>query len=237
MSTPPKEKTPKGRTALPYQKEFINFMVSSGGLQFGEFTTKSGRQTPYFINTGRFDHGATITMLGRYYAMHVINQRFEGIDVIFGPAYKGVPLAVACTSSLFTDYNKNVGFAFNRKESKEHGEKGAIIGRLEKGDSVLIVEDVVTAGTTLREIIPVLKAFDVEIAGVIVSVDRCERGTSDTSAIVELSKSLEVKISPIVTIYDIIAYLSQENSSGIRLTPELQEKIQAYLKLYGAKSD
>lgn len=219
-----------------YQRNFIDFLVQSEVLTFGTFTTKSGRQTPYFINTGNFNSGSRITAAGRYYASHIVAIGLSDVDTIFGPAYKGVPLAVATASSLCADHAIDVGFSFDRKEEKSHGDQGNIVGhQLENDCRVLLVEDVITAGTTFRRLIPFLRQIcPIEFTGIVIAVDRCERGNTSLSAIDELKVSLGIPIFPIVTIYDICTYLSVDNSSGIVLSPALRDRLDAYLNEYGA---
>jgi orotate phosphoribosyltransferase len=218
-----------------YQQEFIDFLIHSEVLTFGAFTTKSGRETPYFINTGNFNSGPRIAAAGRYYANHIVEKGLSAIDTVFGPAYKGIPLAVATATALCTDHGIDVGFSFDRKEEKAHGDKGQIVGRqLEAGQRMVLVEDVITAGTTFRSIIPLIQGIaPVEFAGIVISVDRCERGTGAASAIDELSETMGIPIFPIVTIHDIRAYLSASNASGLTLSSGLQDRIDAYLAAYG----
>ncbi len=219
-----------------YQKKFIDFLVQSGALTFGDFTTKSGRKTPYFINTGNFDSGEKITVVSEFYAAHIVEKDLAKSDLIFGPAYKGIPLCVAVASALHRVHQTNIGFSFNRKEAKDHGDTGLFVGKKPKaGDRVLLVEDVITAGTTLREIIPLLKAQgDLEISGVVIAVDRCEKGAGDISARQEAEKEHGLKIFPIVTIQEIVGYLREPNSSGLVLTEELLHRIHAYWEAYAA---
>ena len=170
---------------MSYKEDFVKFMVRSGVLLFGDFTTKSGRKTPYFVNTGNYKTGAQAAMLGEYYARN-IQEHVEGrIDALFGPAYKGIPLAVAAGISMYRLFDRDVNYCFNRKEVKDHGEGGSMVGyKLKDGDRVLIVEDVITAGTAIRETLPVLKAAaDIEIAGMVISVDRMERGKGEKTAV------------------------------------------------------
>ena len=163
---------------MTYQEEFITFMVRSGVLTFGDFTTKSGRKTPYFVNTGNYKTGAQAAKLGDYYAACIQENLPDGVDCLFGPAYKGIPLTVAAASSLYRNYDRDLPYCFNRKEAKDHGEGGTMIGYQPKdGDRVVIVEDVVTAGTAVRETIELFKHIaDVKFASLIVSVDRMEKG-------------------------------------------------------------
>ena len=173
---------------MSYQEEFITFMVRSGVLTFGDFTTKSGRKTPYFINTGNYKTGAQASKLGDYYAACIQQNLPQGVDCLFGPAYKGIPITVAAASSLYRDYGRDLPYCFNRKEAKDHGEGGTMVGYQPKaGDRVVIVEDVVTAGTAVRETIELFQhVADVELTALIVSVDRMERGTGEKTTINEL---------------------------------------------------
>jgi orotate phosphoribosyltransferase len=226
-------------TPLPlssYQKEFIDFLVATEVLTFGDFVTKSGRRTPYFVNTGKFNSGSRIARLGEFYASHIQKLGLSEVQSIFGPAYKGIPLCVTTTLALYHHHQRDLGFTFNRKESKEHGDKGDFVGMpLNDGDSILIVEDVITAGLTMREMVKVLSQHaKLEIKGVIVSVDRCERGASELSALVEVEKELGITIYPLVTIHEVIRYLSEPNASGFTLSKELIERMESYLREYGA---
>jgi orotate phosphoribosyltransferase len=219
-----------------FQREFIEFMVRSNVLTFGDFVAKSGRKTPYFINTGRYRTGAQLERLGRAYADAIEARLGTGFDVLFGPAYKGIPL-VAATAIEFQRRGRDVGFAFNRKEAKDHGEGGTIIGWEPKaGDRVLIVEDVTTAGTSIRETVPLLRAAaDVKLAGLVVAVDRKERGIGNISALAEVGKEYGMPTFSIVNIEDIVSYLSAHDVDGRRvITDELRARIAEYRKQYGA---
>jgi orotate phosphoribosyltransferase len=219
-----------------YQRQFINFLVRSGALTFGDFTTKSGRKTPYFVNTGNFNDGAKITQLGKYYAAHIMESGLGDANIIFGPAYKGIPLCVTTSAALFSEFNTNIGFTFDRKEIKDHGDGGKIVGsKIKDADKVVLVEDVITAGTTLREILPFLNSIaKVQVTGVVIAVDRCEKGTGNLSAVQEAQESMKVKVFPIVTIHHIVQHLSGANDSGFTLTEDLKSRIAAYLEMYGA---
>ena len=188
------------------KNEFISFMTGAGVLTFGDFVTKSGRKTPYFINTGNYRTGSQISRLGDWYAK-TIAESGEEFDALFGPAYKGIPLAAAAASSLFREYGRDVPYCFNRKEIKDHGEGGGIVGyRPKDGDRIAIVEDVVTAGTAVRESLAFLAGVaDVKVTALFVSVDRMERGTGTLSALDELRESLGIRVHPIITVRDIIA--------------------------------
>ena len=209
------------------KNDFIKFMIGAGVLTFGDFTTKSGRKTPYFINTGNYRTGAQISQLGDYYADCIIQSGVH-FDALFGPAYKGIPLSVAAASSLYRIHGLDVPFCFNRKEKKDHGEGGAIVGYQPKaGDRLAIVEDVVTAGTAVRESIKILNAIaPVAIVALFVSVDRMERGTGALSALDELWETFGIKVYPIITVYDIIDSFPAGDVH--------RRKMEEYLALYGA---
>lgn len=219
-----------------YQRHFIDFLVRSGALTFGDFVTKSGRKTPYFVNTGNFNDGSKITQLGKYYAAHIVECGLSSSSIIFGPAYKGIPLCVTTSAALFSEFKLNIGFSFDRKEVKDHGDGGKVVGqKIKDGDKVLIVEDVITAGTTLREVVPFLNSIaKVQLAGVVIAVDRCEKGSGALSAVQEAQESMGVKVFPIVTIHHIVQYLSGANGSGLVLDDNLQKRIASYLEAYGA---
>ncbi|RPG17311.1 MAG: orotate phosphoribosyltransferase [Phycisphaera sp. TMED9] len=212
-----------------FQRDFIDFMLDVGVLTFGDFTTKSGRKTPYFVNTGLYRSGMQMATLGRAYADAIEASFPGGFDVLFGPAYKGIPLVVA-VSMAFAERGREVEFCFNRKEAKDHGEGGVIVGRkLRDGDRVLIVEDVTTAGTSIRETVPVLRAAaKVELAGLIVSVNRMERGTTDQTALDELAAEFAMPTRSIVDLDEILEHL------GDRLGDEDRGRIVAYRERYGA---
>ncbi len=208
------------------KKDFIQFMMNAGVLTFGEFVTKSGRNTPYFVNTGNYQTGEQINQLGKFYA-HCIKEHFKGQDfVLFGPAYKGIPLVVATAIGLATEYGINVNYCFNRKEVKDHGEGGSMVGyKLKDGDNVLIIEDVITAGTAIRECLPVLQsAANVNIAGLIISVDRMERGQANKTAIQEIDEEFGIKTYPIVNVREII------DNTPIEQT--IKDKMEAYIEKY-----
>ena len=209
------------------KQEFIEFMTGAGALTFGDFTAKSGRKTPYFINTGNYKTGMHISTLGNYYAACII-QSGEKIDALFGPAYKGITLAAAAAGSLYRNHGVDIPFFFNRKEAKDHGEGGSLIGYAPKdGDKIAIVEDVVTAGTAVRESLQLLKSVaDVTVAALFVSVDRMERGTGELSSLQELRDEYGVNVYPIITARDIIDSLPDGD--------ERKAKIEAYLSEYGA---
>ncbi|MBR4231634.1 MAG: orotate phosphoribosyltransferase [Oscillospiraceae bacterium] len=209
------------------KNEFISFMTGAGVLTFGDFVTKSGRKTPYFINTGNYRTGSQISRLGDWYAK-TIAESGEEFDALFGPAYKGIPLAAAAASSLFRLYGRDVPYCFNRKEIKDHGEGGGIVGyRPKDGDRIAIVEDVVTAGTAVRESLSFLAGVaDVTVTALFVSVDRMERGTGALSALDELRESLGINVHPIITVRDIIASIPADDPR--------RAAMESYLAKYGA---
>ena len=223
---------------MTYQEEFITFMVRSGVLTFGDFTTKSGRKTPYFVNTGNYKTGAQAAKLGDYYAACIQENLPDGVDCLFGPAYKGIPLTVAAASSLYRNYDRDLPYCFNRKEAKDHGEGGTMIGDQPKdGDRVVIVEDVVTAGTAVRETIELFKHIaDVKFASLIVSVDRMEKGTGEKTTINELREQYGIAVHPIVTVRQVIDFLHNREIDGkIYIDDEMKGKMEAYLEQYGGK--
>lgn len=218
-----------------YKQEFIEFMVKSGVLIFGDFTTKSGRKTPYFVNTGNYKTGRQIAKLGEYYAECVHRNVPGKIDALFGPAYKGIPLAVAAAVSLYSRYGVDVNYCFNRKEAKDHGEGGSIVGyKPQDGDRVVIIEDVITAGTSIRETLPVLKAAaDVSPAGLIISVDRMERGVGNKTPIEEIYEEFGIETYPIVTVREIIDALTNREVDGkVYIDDAVKAAMEAYLEKY-----
>lgn len=215
---------------MDYKKQFIKFMCDSGVLTFGDFVTKSGRNTPYFVNTGNYKTGMQIAKLGEFYAECMKENNIK-TDVLFGPAYKGIPLCVAVSIALFNKYDMNVNYCFNRKEAKDHGEGGVIVGhKLKDGDNVVIIEDVITAGTAIRETLPILKnTAAVNIDAVIISVDRKEKGNNGKSAVQEVYEEFGIKVYPIVTIEDIIDSIKDGTIDGSQYLDKMLE----YRKQYG----
>lgn len=221
-----------------YKKEFIDFMVDCKVLTFGDFTTKSGRKTPFFVNTGKYRTGEQIARLGKFYAQSIMENTDGNFDVLFGPAYKGIPLVVTTVIALKEMYGKDAAFCFNRKEAKDHGEKGAVIGhKLQDGDKVVIVEDVTTAGTSIYETVPVLKAqADVNVSALVISVNRMERGKGEKSALDELHEHFGMKTFPIVSMAEVVEFLHNKEINGkVVLNDEIAERIKDYYKIYGAK--
>ena len=224
---------------MTYKEEFITFMVRAGVLTFGDFVTKSGRKTPYFINTGNYKTGAQAAQLGDYYAACIQEHLPDGVDCLFGPAYKGIPLAVAAASSLYRNYGRDLPYCFNRKEAKDHGEGGSMVGyKPQDGDRVVIVEDVVTAGTAVRESIALFQQVaDVSIRALFVSVDRMERGTRDCSTLDELRADHGIAVYPIVTVREILAFLHNREIDGrVYIDDAMKARMEAYLAEYGPRA-
>lgn len=200
------------------KKEFIQFMLSAQVLRFGEFVTKSGRNTQYFVNTGMYRTGAQLSRLGEYYAGMVAEAAGGDFDAMFGPAYKGIPLAAACASSLWREHGIDKPYLFNRKEQKDHGEGGSIVGYQPKdGDRIVIIEDVITAGTAVRESMSILRACgDISVPHIFISVDRCEVGnTPGKTAIMEVEEEFGAKVHSIVTVADIYEYLKENGDASL----------------------
>lgn len=222
-----------------YKQEFIEFMVRSGVLTFGDFVTKSGRSTPYFVNTGNYSTGDQMHRLGEFYADAIenfVHQSGQGIDVLFGPAYKGIPLVVT-TSVALARRGRDLAFAFNRKEAKDHGERGVLVGHVPAdGDRVLWVEDVTTAGTSIRETMPVLRAAaDIEPVGLVISVDRQERGTGALSGLDQVGQDFAMATFSIVTVHEVIEHLTGRDIDGtVVLDEPTAEAMRAYLQRWGA---
>jgi len=220
-----------------YKKDFIEFMVESQVLTFGDFTTKSGRKTPFFINAGNYRTGRQLRLLGDYYAKAIKDSFGTDFQILFGPAYKGIPLSVTTSIALATSYGANVGFCTNRKEVKDHGDTGILLGsKLKDGDKVLIIEDVTTAGTSLYETMPILKAqADISVIGLIISVDRMEKGQGEEAALVELEKAFNFVTCAIVTMAEVTEYLHNRSIDGvIYIDDEIKAAIDAYYAVYGA---
>ena len=220
-----------------YKEEFIKFMLSCEVLKFGDFVTKSGRKTPFFINAGFYRTGGQLKKLGEYYA-EAINEAFGlDFDVLFGPAYKGIPLSVATTIAISEKYGKDIRYCSNRKEIKDHGDKGILLGGpINEGDRVLLIEDVTTAGTSMEETMPILDSFGAKAVGLCVSVDRQEKGKGEISALKEIEGKYGFGTSAIVTMSDVIEYLTKEKVDGaLVIDEELKKAIDAYYGQYGAQ--
>ncbi|MBQ1492443.1 MAG: orotate phosphoribosyltransferase [Blautia sp.] len=215
-----------------YKEEFIDFMCEAGVLTFGDFVTKSGRKTPFFVNTGNYQTGGQLSRLGLYYA-RAIHERFgEGFDVLFGPAYKGIPLSVTASMALSSEYGQEVRYCSNRKEVKDHGDTGILLGaKIKAGDKVLLIEDVTTAGTSIRETLPIIQGFGAEVVGLVISVDRMERGTGEKSAFAQIQEEYGFPATAIVTMAEVREYLS---GKGV-LSEEILSAIDAYYVQWGAK--
>ncbi len=209
-----------------YQREFIQFAIENGVLRFGDFKLKSGRLSPYFFNTGEFSSGVGLARLGQFYARAIVAQEMMP-DVLYGPAYKGIPLVCSVAIALAEKDNIDLPFVFNRKEAKDHGEGGVLVGSGLKGD-VLILDDVITAGTSVRESIALIEGANANPAGVMIALDRQEKGLDDRYAIAELSQKHDMKIASIIGLMHIIEYLSEQGDRA----PELAN-IEAYQKEYG----
>lgn len=221
-----------------YKKEFIEFMVDCEVLKFGDFVTKSGRKTPFFVNTGFYRTGSQLRKLGEYYAKAIENTFGTGFDVLFGPAYKGIPLTVAASMALSEFYNADIRYCSNRKEVKDHGDKGILLGSpIKDHDKVVIIEDVTTAGTSIGETLPIIKAQgDVDVLGLVVSVDRMERGQGEKSALQEIQENYGFKTTAIVTMADVVEHLYNKEYKGrIIIDDKLKSAIDAYYEQYGVK--
>lgn len=194
-----------------YQQEFLEFAIDVGVLRFGEFTLKSGRISPYFFNSGLFNSGGSLARLGRFYAQTIIDSGIE-FDTIYGPAYKGIPLAASLAIAMADHHGRDISYCFNRKEAKDHGEGGVIVGAELKG-RVLIIDDVISAGTSVRESVDIIKSAGATPAGVIIALDRQERGKNETSAIQEVERDYDLKVASIVGLVDLIEFLDTKNEA------------------------
>ena len=221
-----------------YKEEFIEFMIDCNVLRFGDFVTKSGRKTPFFVNTGFYRTGAQLRRLGGYYARAIHDQYGLDFYILFGPAYKGIPLSVAAVMAISEEYGKDIRFCSNRKEIKDHGDKGILLGSpIQDGDRVVIIEDVTTAGTSIGETMPILKAQgDITVAGLVVSVDRMERGQGEQSALKEIEETYGIRTTAIVTMAEVIEHLYNRPYRGnVIIDDTLKQAIDQYYIQYGAK--
>lgn len=219
---------------MSYKQEFIKFMVECGVLTFGDFTLKSGRKAPYFVNTGNYKTGAQLARLGEFYAACIKENGIEA-DTLFGPAYKGIPLSVSAAVALYNKYGIEVNYCFDRKEAKDHGEGGMFVGKkLTDGEKVVIIEDVMTSGKALKEVMPKLTGeAKVNVTGMVITVDRMEKAlNSDNSAVQEAYKEFGVKVYSIVTINDIIDAIRD----GVIGGREYLDKMLEYRKAYGVEA-
>ena len=221
-----------------YKQEFINFMVESEVLKFGEFTLKSGRKSPFFMNAGAYVTGTQLRRLGEYYAKAIHDNYGLDFDVLFGPAYKGIPLAVATSMAISELYGKEVRYCSNRKEVKDHGDTGILLGsKLKDGDRVVIIEDVTTSGKSIEETYPIIKAQgDVDVLGLVVSVDRCERGKGEKSALTEIQEKYGFRTTAIVTMKEVVEHLYNKECGGkVVIDDGIKTAIDAYYEQYGVK--
>lgn len=221
-----------------YKQEFIEFMVDCQVLKFGDFVTKSGRRTPFFVNTGFYRTGEQLRRLGKYYAQAIQAKYGTDFDVLFGPAYKGIPLTVAASMALSEVYGADVRYCSNRKEVKDHGDKGILLGSpIANGDRIVIIEDVTTAGTSIGETMPILKAQgEVQVLGLVVSVDRMERGKGTRSALHEIRETYGMETTAIVTMAEVVEHLYNRPYKGrIIMDDAMKAAIDAYYQQYGAE--
>lgn len=209
-----------------YQKAFIDFAINQDVLRFGEFTLKSGRTSPYFFNAGLFNTGEALAKLGQNYAQAIVDSGIE-FDVLFGPAYKGIPLAAATAVALSEQHGRNVPYSFNRKEAKDHGEGGNIVGAPLEG-KILIIDDVITAGTAIREAMDIISAAGAQAAGVVIALDRQEKGQGETSAIQEVEAEYNIPVASIIKLENLISYIEQDEKFADYL-----DAVKAYREQYG----
>jgi len=209
-----------------YQREFIEFALAKQVLRFGEFTLKSGRTSPYFFNAGLFNTGRDLARLGRFYAAALADSGID-FDLLFGPAYKGIPIATTTAVALADHHDLDVPYCFNRKEAKKHGEGGSLVGSELKG-KVMLVDDVITAGTAIRESMEIIKAHGAELSGVLIALDRQEKGQGELSAIQEVERDFGTQVIAIVSLGDVITYLEEKNDSAESLA-----SIKKYREDYG----
>ncbi|NCA70175.1 MAG: orotate phosphoribosyltransferase [Sphingobacteriia bacterium] len=210
-----------------YQADFLAFAAAIGALRFGDFTLKSGRRSPYFFNAGLFNSGVRLARMSRAYA-HCIKDADPGFDLLFGPAYKGIPLAAATSIALASEFGRDIPFAFNRKEAKDHGEGGLIVGAPLTG-RVLIIDDVITAGTSVRESVAIIREAGAAPAGIIIALDRQERGQDGRSAVAEVQDTFGIPVLSIVGLNDLITYLDAQPELAVHA-----ESVRAYRARYGA---
>lgn len=222
-----------------YKQEFIEFMVDSDVLRFGEFTLKSGRKSPFFMNAGLYVTGEQLTKLGEYYAKAIHDNYGDDFDVLFGPAYKGIPLSVATVMAFHKLYGKEIRYCSNRKEAKDHGDAGILLGSpIKDGDKVVIIEDVTTSGKSIEETFPIIQAQgDVEIKGLMVSLNRMERGKGEKSALVEIQEKYGFPANAIVSMADVVEHLYNKEVNGkVVIDDKIKAAIDEYYKQYGASN-
>ena len=221
-----------------YKKEFIEFMVDSNVLKFGEFTLKSGRKSPFFMNAGAYVTGSQLRKLGKFYAQAIHDNYGTDFDVLFGPAYKGIPLGVATTIAFSELYGRDIKYCSNRKEIKDHGDVGILLGSdLNDGDKVVIIEDVTTSGKSIEETFPILKSqANVDVVGLMVSLNRQERGKTQQNALAEIREVYGIETGAIVTMEEVVEYLYNKPYNGkVLIDDKMKEAIDAYYAQYGAK--
>ena len=221
-----------------YKSEFIDFMIESDVLKFGDFTLKSGRKSPFFMNAGAYVTGTQLRKLGEYYAKAIHDNYGLDFDILFGPAYKGIPLSVATTMAISELYGKDIKYCSNRKEVKDHGDTGILLGsKIKDGDRVVIIEDVTTSGKSIEETFPIIKAqADVEIKGLMVSLNRCERGKGEKSALPEIQELYGFPANAIVSMEEVVEYLYNRTHDGkIIIDDAMKASIDAYYAQYGVK--
>lgn len=221
-----------------YKQEFIEFMVDSNVLKFGEFTLKSGRKSPFFMNAGSYVTGTQLSKLGEYYAKAIHDNYGEDFDVLFGPAYKGIPLSVATTIAFARLYGKDIKYCSNRKEEKDHGDAGILLGSpIKDGDRVVIIEDVTTSGKSIEETFPIIEAQGkVKILGLMVSLNRMERGKGEKSALEEIKETYGFDAHAIVTMGEVVEHLHNKPYNGkVYIDDTMKQAIDAYYEQYGAK--
>lgn len=211
-----------------YQREFIEFAIEQNVLRFGEFTLKSGRISPYFFNAGLFKSGQALARLGRFYAQAISASKVE-YDVVFGPAYKGIPLAAVTAVALADHHDRDVPYVFNRKEAKDHGEGGVLVGADLEG-KVLIIDDVITAGTAIREVMQIIDANGAQPGGVVIALDRQERGKGELSAIQEVERDFNMPVVSIITLEQVLQYLDEKADPNAQ---QHAEAIRKYREQYG----
>lgn len=221
-----------------YKKEFIEFMVDSNVLRFGEFTLKSRRKSPFFMNAGAYITGSQLRRLGAYYAQAIHDNYGTDFDVLFGPAYKGIPLAVATTMAFSELYGRDIRYCSNRKEIKDHGDVGILLGSdLNDGDRVVIIEDVTTSGKSIEETFPILKEqANVDVVGLMVSLNRQERGRTQKNALAEIREVYGIETGAIVTMEEVVEHLYNRKYNGrVLIDDKMKEAIDTYYAQYGAK--
>ena len=221
-----------------YKQEFIECMIDCQGLKFGDFVTKSGRKTPFFVNTGFYRTGAQLRKLGEYYAKAIHDHFGLDFDVLFGPAYKGIPLTVAATIAISEQYGRDIRYCSNRKEVKDHGDRGILLGSpMGDGDRIVIIEDVTTAGTSIQETLPIIRAQgEVHPVGLVVSVDRMERGQGEKSALQEIQEVYGLQTTAIVTMAEVVEHLYNRPYKGkVIIDDALKTAIDAYYEQYGVR--